>query len=106
MLLRDKDRIRLIDIFSEVKEPVEVLAFGSRVSGRAHEGSDLDLLIRSLNDKPLEGKLMHKLRQKISDSNIPIVVELFEWFEIPESFRKNIMAGYEVLYSTETAQPH
>ena len=37
MLLRDKDKNRLIAIFSELDIPVEIWAYGSRVSGEAHE---------------------------------------------------------------------
>lgn len=47
MLLRDKDREKLITIFSGVDTAFEVWAYGSRVNGDAHEGSDLDLVIRT-----------------------------------------------------------
>ena len=49
MLLREKDKQRLLQIFASVAVPFEVWAYGSRVNGRAHEGSDLDLVIRSPN---------------------------------------------------------
>ena len=38
------------------------------------------------------------LREKISESNIPILVELFDWARLPESFHKNIEASHEILY--------
>jgi predicted nucleotidyltransferase len=47
MLLRNKDRERLIAIFETSPVPIEVWAYGSRVNGSAHEGSDLDLVIRT-----------------------------------------------------------
>jgi len=39
------------------------------------------------------------LKEKIGNSNIPIVVELHDWARLPESFHKNIEAQHEVLYS-------
>ena len=47
MLLRQKDKQTLLQIFSTVVVPIEVWAYGSRVSGTAHEGSDLDLVVMS-----------------------------------------------------------
>ncbi len=45
MLLREKDKIRLLDIFSTANADMEIWAYGSRVNGDAHNGSDLDLVI-------------------------------------------------------------
>ncbi|MEX8548766.1 MAG: nucleotidyltransferase family protein [Mucilaginibacter sp.] len=99
MLLRDKDRQSLIQIFSSVKTPMEVWAYGSRVTGTAHDGSDLDLVARSPDLKPLPIAVYLKLREKITNSNIPILVELWDWAKLPASFHKNIEKQFEVLYS-------
>jgi hypothetical protein len=40
-MLRNKDKESLLAIFAMLNIPVEVWAYGSRVSGKAHEGSDL-----------------------------------------------------------------
>lgn len=99
MILRDKDRDRLITIFDSLNGSFQVWAYGSRVSGSAHEGSDLDLVIRTsdLNKLPLRDYL--RLVEEIRESNIPIVVELHDWARLPDVFHKNILAQYEVLYS-------
>lgn len=99
MLLRDKDRQTLFQIFSSVAIPIEVWAYGSRVTGTAHEGSDLDLVIRTPDLAPLPIPVLTELRTKIQESNIPILVELFDWARLPESFHRNIEAHYEVLFS-------
>lgn len=99
MLLRTKDKNTLWGIFSTVELPIEVWAYGSRVSGTAHEGSDLDLVIRSQNLKPLPRATYNELRDKIRDSNIPILVELRDWALLPEYFHKSIERQYEVFYS-------
>ena len=99
MLLRDKDKDRLIALFAEIIEPVEVWAYGSRVSGTAHAGSDLDLVLRSQSLDKVSIETLKELKEKIRESNIPIIVELFDWARLPESFHNNIMANYEILFS-------
>jgi uncharacterized protein len=100
ILLRNKDKELLITIFETVALPIEVWAYGSRVNGKAHEGSDLDLVIRTLDLQKLPLDVFLDLEEKIKESNIPIVVELFDWARLPESFHKNILAQHEVLYVT------
>jgi predicted nucleotidyltransferase len=99
MLLREKDKNTLLKIFSTVNTPMEVWAYGSRVSGTAHEGSDLDLVIRSKDSQQLAAGIFMELKEKITESNIPIIVELFDWTRLPESFHHNIEAQYEVFFS-------
>lgn len=106
MLLRDKDRERLIQIFSGLTIPVEVWAYGSRVNGTAHSGSDLDLVIRSQNLTPLPIDVFIKLQDSIRESNIPILVELQDWARLPERFRHNIEQQYEVLFSNAEMMVH
>ncbi len=100
MILRNKDRQALIDIFKTVAEPIEVWAYGSRVNGTAHEGSDLDLAVRSHNLEGLPTDTFLDLKEKITESNIPILVELFDWARLPKSFHHNIEAKYEVIYKS------
>jgi predicted nucleotidyltransferase len=99
MLLREKDKKSLIAIFETANVPFEVWAYGSRVNGSAHDGSDLDLVIRSQSLNKLPANIYIDLCEKIRDSNIPILVELRDWAMLPESFHKNIEKQYEVLYS-------
>ncbi len=99
MILRTKDKDTLIAIFNSVDCPFQVWAYGSRVNGMAHEGSDLDLVIRTpeLKKMPIDDYL--NLVEQIRESNVPIVVELFDWARLPETFHKNILAKHELLYS-------
>jgi len=103
MLLRNKDKQTLLKIFSLLEFPVEVWAYGSRVNGTAHEGSDLDLVIRTSGSKKLPIDVLMNLKEKIRESNIPILVELFDWERIPESFHRNIEARHEVLFNNTAA---
>ncbi len=106
MLLRNKDKERLLAIFSTVDFPIEVWAYGSRVTGNAHDGSDLDLAVRSHNLLPLPKKIIHSIKEKIKYSNIPIVVEVFDWARLPQSFQHNIEAHHEELFSNFVSAAH
>jgi len=92
-------RSKLVAIFSLPNLNFEVWAYGSRVSGEAHEGSDLDLVIRSYNLQKFPIDVYLELKDKIQQSTIPIVVELFDWARLPLSFQHNIEARHEVLFS-------
>lgn len=102
MLLRNKDKQTLLQIFSSIKTPLEIWAYGSRVNGTAHTGSDLDLVARSPNLEPLPIAIYLEMTDKIRNSNIPILVELFDWAKLPESFHRNIQQQFEVLFNNFT----
>ena len=73
---------------------VEVWAYGSRVNGRSHDGSDLDLVLRGPGLTPIPAAALSELRQAFSASNIPILVEVRDWARLPEGFRREIERGY------------
>jgi predicted nucleotidyltransferase len=101
MLIRNKDKETLLKIFSLLDTGIEVWAYGSRVDGTAHDGSDLDLVLRSPNGGKLPIDVLMDIKEKIQQSNIPIVVELLDWARLPESFHANIESHHEVLFSNK-----
>lgn len=76
MLLRNKDKEALLAIFATATMPMEVWAYGSRVTGEANEGSDLHLVIRTHYLQKLPMDVMLDLRGKIQRSNIPIATPI------------------------------
>lgn len=76
---------------------VAVWAYGSRVNGNNHEGSDLDLVLRGPGLTPLPTGLLSGFREALTDSNLPIFVDAHDWATLPESFHPRILARYEVL---------
>lgn len=74
-----------------------VWAYGSRVTGTAHEGSDLDLVVIDPKNEKNPLKNLIELREAFSNSNIPISVDILDWAIIPESFRKEIKQKYEII---------
>ncbi|MDR2762735.1 MAG: nucleotidyltransferase domain-containing protein [Planctomycetaceae bacterium] len=99
MLIREKDRQALLQIFESADEPIEVLAYGSRINGNAHNGSDLDLAVRRFDKKPLSTKTMTMLINKIQESNIPILIDLHDWTSLPLNFHNQIEKKHEIFYS-------
>lgn len=68
----------------------EVLAYGSRVTGTGHEGSDLDLVVRNRPDPLVPVRNLGEVRNAFSESNLPILVDILDWARIPDSFREEI----------------
>lgn len=66
----------------------EVWAFGSRVKWTAKSFSDLDIAI--ITDKPLSLELSAALADDFSDSILPWKVDVVDWANITDSFRKVI----------------
>src|SRR5947207_1690003 len=98
MILRDKDKERICAIAKKCfLVPVEIWAYGSRVNGDCHEGSDLDLVVISQNEAVNIREMYFDFIEELRDSNIPILIDVKEWNAIPVSFQKNISANYEVL---------
>ncbi|MDX2196910.1 MAG: nucleotidyltransferase domain-containing protein [Cytophagales bacterium] len=99
MHFRDKDKKLLIDNFFKINVPLEVWVYGSRANGTSHEGSDIDLVIRGNELDKFPKKVYYALKNSIQKSNIPIMVDLFEWHILPDTFKQNILQNHEVLYS-------
>ena len=76
---------------------VEVWAYGSRVSGHSHGGSDLDLILRGpdLEEIPI-GQLVD-LEEALRLSTIPFLVEARDWARLPESFHHEVERDFVVL---------
>ena len=66
----------------------EVWAFGSRVKGTAKDTSDLDLVVRG--ESPLPFAVLGGLRDDFSESNLPYRVDLVDWANTSDSFRRII----------------
>lgn len=98
MLLRDKDHKEIIRLAKRsFTKPVKVWAYGSRVSGMAHDGSDLDLVVLPDGYEAVDLGELFVFKDMLQESSIPILVQVLDWNRIPESFRENILKGYEVL---------
>ena len=80
---------------------VEVWAYGSRVNGKSHKGSDLDLVLRGPDLKRIDSGQLADLIEALEESNIPILVQTHDWARLPESFHREIEREYVVLGGKE-----
>ena len=80
---------------------VEVWAYGSRVSGRSHDASDLDLVLRGPDLKRISSGQLTDLTEALEQSNVPIIVQIHDWARLPESFHREIEQEYVVLVENE-----
>lgn len=80
---------------------VEVWAYGSRVSGRSHEGSDLDLVLRSSGLTKIDLSRLADFEEALQDSTIPFLVEARDWARLPQSFHREIEREHVVLVENE-----
>ena len=75
----------------------EVWAYGSRVNGESHEGSDLDLVVRGPDLKRIPSGPLAGLIEALEDSKVPILVQTQDWARLPESFHQEIEQNYVVV---------
>lgn len=75
----------------------EVWAYGSRVNGSAHEGSDLDVVLRHPQDLKRDVDNWFELKEALQESRLPILVEIHLWSRLPAVFHEEIERQYVVL---------
>ncbi len=69
-----------------------VWAYGSRVTWRANEVSDIDLTVFDCTHSQID-----ELKETLVESNLLISVDVMSWKEIPDNFKMNIKKQYVVL---------
>ena len=74
-----------------------VWAYGSRVTGTPGPMSDLDLVVRHRDDPLQRVAGVALLAQALSDSTIPIPIDVRQWAGLPAAFHDEILRGYVVL---------
>jgi predicted nucleotidyltransferase len=93
----------LLEVLRQHVPDAEIWAYGSRVKHTGHETSDLDLVIRNPAQLDVPLKNLHLLRDALSESNLPIFVEVLDWARIPEGFRREIQLQPVVILPREHA---
>ena len=89
-------------LLRECLPDVEVWAYGSRVNGRSHEGSDLDLVLRAAGLDEIPLRQLINFEDAVRESTIPILVEARDWARLPKRFHGEIEREHVVLvHATE-----
>jgi len=82
-------------ILGEAVPDVEVWAFGSRVRGGSHAGSDLDLVL--VGQAELDWRTLESVKDAFADSDLPFIVDVIDWHAVDDSFRRIIRESFVVL---------
>ena len=95
--LSARDRARIEALLRKHLPGVDVWAYGSRVSGRSHDGSDLDLVLRGPGLGKIDVSRLADLEDALRESTIPFLVELHDWARLPKGFHPEIERLHVVL---------
>lgn len=103
MHLLARHRRVLETLLREHLPDVEVWAYGSRVNGRSHDGSDLDLVLRGpgLQEIPVDD--LADFEEAVRESTIPFLVEARDWARLPKRFHPEIERDYVVVVKAAAA---
>ena len=95
--LQPKHLRLLLEVLDRTVPRAEIWAYGSRVNGNAHEGSDLDLVLYNSErvDEPM--KNISLLREALAESNLPILVDVLDWARLTEDMRREIQREHILL---------
>jgi type I restriction enzyme S subunit len=92
--ITSEQRKTLVDLVRHYIPGVAVWAYGSRVKWTARPNSDLDLVVFTA---PAQNQLVSELKNALAESELPFLVDLHVWDEIPERFREIIRGEYVVI---------
>lgn len=95
--LKATHRALLEELLHRHVPQAEVWAFGSRVNGHGHDASDLDLVVRNPLDLAEPTPNLGALREALTQSPLPILVDVQDWATLPVSFRQQILQAYCVI---------
>lgn len=95
--LQPRHLILLQSMLAEHVPLAEVWAYGSRVTGGAHECSDLDLVLRHYLDSAIEVPGWCEFKQALQNSTLPMLVDVHLWSRFPRAFHRNIESAYVVV---------
>ncbi|MDE2688558.1 MAG: nucleotidyltransferase domain-containing protein [Chloroflexota bacterium] len=95
--LSAEDRALVGDILAREAPGIEVWAYGSRVNGTSSEASDLDLVLRGVNLRPVSVSIVSRLIDAFDESSLPIIVDVHDWARMPKAYHEEIGHSYYIL---------
>ena len=101
--LSSKHRAVIETLLRKHLPDVEVWAYGSRVSGQSHDGSDLDLVLRGPGLERIATAALGDFEDALRESNVPFIVEAHDWAWLPEEFHREIERVHVVLMPRKAA---
>lgn len=100
---RHLDKLRAL--LAQYVPQADVWAYGSRVMGGSHEGSDLDLVLLNPADLAQPGApaaAMSGLIEALQAGDLPMLVQVHDWSQLPAAFRTRIQQGHVVVQAARS----
>ena len=88
--LQPTHQTKLLNVINQHIPDVDILVYGSRINGRSHDGSDLDIALRTPDRQAISIEKIEQLTQAIDSINLPFIVDLHDWSALPQSFKDEI----------------
>jgi len=95
--ITDAERKLIKAIITSEIPACAALAFGSRVNGTHTASSDLDIAIIASDNHTVP---TWDIKEQFMESDIPFKVDVLDYNQTSDSFRKIIDYGYELLFDT------
>ena len=92
-----RHREQIESLLREFMPGIAAWAYGSRVNGSSHSGSDLDLVLRSPTLEPIPSDRLMAFKEAFTASTIPFLMDARDWARLPERFHREIEREYVVL---------
>ena len=89
-----EERAAIVALLGQHLPGVEAWAYGSRAKWTSRPQSDLDLVVFATPD---QRRRVGDLREAFEESNLPFLVDVFVWDEVPDTFRKRIEVEHVAL---------
>lgn len=67
----------------------QILAFGSRVSGKSKKYSDLEICLKTRGNR-IPFQTLEALDARFAESNIPLKIDIIDYHSVDEGFQKII----------------
>jgi predicted nucleotidyltransferase len=88
LTISEGDAARLPALLNVIPRSIQVIAFGSRVTGRSRPFSDLDLCLKGTPN--LSDSQLAEIREKFQLSDLSIKVDLVRYEDLPLSFQAEV----------------
>jgi len=97
-----KEILRIIGQYLNIDE-YKIFFFGSRVNGKGDERSDIDIGIEGTN--PISASIMARIKEEINELSMLYSIDIVDFADTDENFRKVAKRNIEVIYSKKTRGP-
>ena len=99
--LSPRHRKEIVALLHKHLPGVEVWAYGSRVNGRSHDGSDLDLVLHSPQLAEIDASQLAEITESFRKSTVPFLIDARDWVRLPESFHWELERAHVVMVERE-----